>query len=161
MTRTRHQLTELTLVRLREFLREPEAMFWSFVFPILMTCALGIAFSSRSEERFIVGIAQIAGSDAVKAAITRDARFTLRNVDPAGVERAVRDGTAAVVVVPGNPPVYRYDPGRAESQAARLAVDAALQRAAGRDDAFVASDEPVAIIGSRYIDWVIPGLLGM
>jgi ABC-type multidrug transport system permease subunit len=154
-------LIELTAVRLREFLREPEAMFWSFVFPILMTIALGVAFSSRSEERFIVGVAETAGADGLRVALASDPRFTVRTIDPAGVERAVRDGTAAVVVVPGEPPVYRFDRARAESQAARLAVDAALQRAAGRSDAFVASEQPVAIAGSRYIDWVIPGLLGM
>ena len=157
----RHQFVELTMVRLREFLREPEAMFWSFVFPILMTCALGIAFNARGEERFVVGVAQNDGSDAVTAVLSRDARFTIRPVEPAAVERAVRDGVAAVVVVPGDPPAYRYDAARAESQAARLAVDAALQRAAGRSDAFIAREQPVAIVGSRYVDWVIPGLLGM
>lgn len=157
----RHQLVELTLVRLREFLREPEALFWSFVFPILMTCALGIAFSSRAAERYVVGIARLTGDAAVRDVLARDSRFTIRSIEAPAVERAIRDGTAAVVVIPGAPPVYRYDAARAESQVARLAVDAALQRAAGRDDAFVAEEHPVAIVGSRYVDWVIPGLLGM
>jgi ABC transporter DrrB family efflux protein len=161
MDNPRHQLIELTLVRLREFLREPEALFWSFVFPILMTIALGIAFSANTEERFIVGVAELAGAESTRAALARDSRFTIRSIDATAVERAVRDGTVAVVIIPGSAPAYRYDRARAESQAARLAVDAALQRAAGRRDAFLASDEPVAIIGSRYIDWVIPGLLGM
>ena len=44
----RHQLVEMTLVRLREYLREPEALFWSFLFPILMTCARGVVASARS-----------------------------------------------------------------------------------------------------------------
>jgi ABC transporter DrrB family efflux protein len=66
-----------------------------------------------------------------------------------------------VVVVPGAPPVYRFDEARAESQVARLAVDAALQRAAGRSDAFAPREQPIDIIGSRYIDWLVPGLLGM
>jgi ABC transporter DrrB family efflux protein len=157
----RHQLFELTLVRLREFLREPEAMFWSFVFPIIMTCALGIAFSSSSGARFSVGVAEDRASDAITMALQRDARFAVRSVPIPEIERVVRDGTVAVVIVPGEPLVYRYDEARAESQAARLAVDAALQRAAGRVDAFTADERPVAAVGSRYIDWVIPGLLGM
>ena len=66
-----------------------------------------------------------------------------------------------VVVIPGTPPTYRFDQARAESQVARLAVDAALQRAAGRADAFVPIQEPVQAVGSRYIDWLVPGLLGM
>ena len=49
-------LVELTLARLREFLREPEALFWVFVFPILMACALGVAFRSRGEEPIVVGV---------------------------------------------------------------------------------------------------------
>jgi ABC-2 type transport system permease protein len=157
----RHQLIELTQVRLREFVREPEAMFWSFVFPILMTCALGVAFSSSRDSRFVVGIAEGPGAAGVMTALQGDGRFTIRQVEPADVDRMVRDGTAAVVVIPEMPPIYRYDTARAESQAARLAVDAALQRAAGRVDAFAASESPVSTIGSRYIDWVIPGLLGM
>jgi ABC-2 type transport system permease protein len=157
----RHQLIELTLIRLREFLREPEALFWSFLFPIIMTCALGVAFSSSGSARVIVGIAQVTGHEAVTSALQRDGRFTLREVAPADVDRVVRDGRAAVVVIAGQPPVYRYDEARAESQAARLAVDVALQRAAGRVDAFRATESPVSSVGSRYIDWVIPGLLGM
>lgn len=159
--RPRHQLVELTLVRLREFQREPEAMFWSFVFPVLMTCALGVAFSSSTGEPVNVGVVQGAGSEAVVNTLTADARFHVRAIDPAEVERAVRDGTAAVIVVAGTPPTYRFDPARAESQAALLAVDASLQRAAGRTDAFVPVEQPVVVAGSRYIDWVIPGLLGM
>jgi ABC-2 type transport system permease protein len=66
-----------------------------------------------------------------------------------------------VVVVPGDPPTYRFDPSRPESQRARLAVDAALQRAAGRQDRFAARQQPIAVAGGRYIDWLVPGLLGM
>lgn len=157
----RHQLVELTLVRVREFLREPEALFWSFVFPIIMTCALGVAFSSGSGARMIVGVADVPGADRFATALQYDARFAVRRVAMPEIERAIRNGTAAVIVVPGDPPTYRYDAQRAESLAARLAVDAALQRAAGRTDAFEAIEQPVAAVGSRYIDWVIPGLLGM
>ena len=157
----RHQLIELTLVRMREFLREPEALFWSFLFPILMTCALGVAFSSSGGTRFLVGVADVPGAQELSTALRRDARFTVRSIEPDEVERAIRNGIVAVVVTPGKPPVYRYDEARAESQAARLALDAVLQRAAGRVDVFTPQERPVAAIGSRYIDWVIPGLLGM
>src|SRR6185503_6353806 len=62
---------------------------------------------------------------------------------------------------PGSPPAYRFDQARAESQVARLAVDRALQKAAGRADAFSPQLQPVEAVGSRYIDWLVPGLLGM
>jgi ABC-type multidrug transport system permease subunit len=120
-----------------------------------------VAFSSRSEGRFVVGVAQGPGSDAVTGAFAGNERFTIRSVPIDAIDRAVRDGTAAVVVIPGMPPTYRYDEARAESQAARLAVDGVLQRAAGRQDVFTPRQEAVASVGSRYVDWVIPGLLGM
>ena len=154
-------LVELTLARFREFLREPEAVFWVFAFPVIMTCALGIAFRSRGEEPVIVGVVEQAGADELGAALERAGGFTVRRIAPDEVDRAVRDGRAPVVVVPGPTPEYRFDRARAESQVARLAVDAALQRAAGRADAFAPLERPVETVGSRYIDWLVPGLLGM
>jgi ABC-2 type transport system permease protein len=157
----RHPLIELTLTRFREFLREPEALFWSFLFPIIMTCALGAAFSSGSAQRVIVGVAQTAGGAAVKSTLERAGGFTIRDVSPDAIDSTLRDGRAAVIVVAGTPPAYHFDEARAESLAARLAVDAALQRAAGRPDVFAATEHPVTVVGSRYVDWVVPGLLGM
>src|SRR6185436_1679531 len=122
----RHPLIELTLARFREFLREPEAVFWVFAFPVIMTCALGIAFRSRGAEPVIVGIADAAGADALVSSLEKQGGFTVRRIPPADVDRVVRDGRAPVVVLPGDPPSYRFDEARAESQVARLAVDAAL-----------------------------------
>jgi ABC-2 type transport system permease protein len=156
-----HPLVELTLSRFREFVREPEAVFWVFAFPVIMTCALGIAFRSRGSEPVIAGVVEQAGADALIHALEANGRFTIRRIAPDDVDHALRDGRAPVVVVPGNPPTYRFDDARAESQVARLAVDAALQRGAGRQDAFVPVEQPIEVVGSRYIDWLVPGLLGM
>ena len=156
-----HPLVELTLARFREFLREPEAVFWVFAFPVIMSCALGIAFRSRGHEPVIAGVADQPGADAIVAALEHSGAFTVRRIAPGDIDRAVRDGRAPVVVIPGTPPSYAFDEARAESQVARLAVDGALQRAAGRTDAFVPVQKPVSAVGSRYIDWLVPGLLGM
>jgi ABC-2 type transport system permease protein len=156
-----HPLVELTVARFREFLREPEAVFWVFAFPVIMTCALGIAFRSRGAEPVIVGVVEQAGAPELRQTLEAAGGFTIRTIDAAEIERAVRDGRAPVVVVPGSPPEYRFDEARAESQVARLAVDNALQRAAGRHDAFRAAEHPIDAVGSRYIDWLVPGLLGM
>ena len=154
-------LAELTLARFREFLREPEAIFWVFAFPVVMTCALGIAFRSRGSEPVIAGVVEQAGADQVVSALEHNGRFTVRRIAPAEADQALRDGRAPVLIVPGTPPTYRFDEARAESQVARLAVDAALQRGAGRKDAFAPVEQPIDIVGSRYIDWLVPGLLGM
>lgn len=83
-------------------------------------------------------VAVEAGADAaaVRASLEQAGGFVVTGVPEAGVERALRDGLVQVVIVPGTPPTYRFDPARAESQVARLAVDRALQRAAGRTDVF-------------------------
>ena len=154
-------LVELTLSRFREFVREPEAVFWVFAFPVIMTIALGIAFRSRGAEPVIAGVVEQAGADQIVDALEQQGGFTVRRIAPGDADRAVRDGRAPVIVVPGSPPTYRFDEARAESQVARLAVDAALQRAAGRADAFTPVQAPMQTVGSRYIDWLVPGLLGM
>ncbi|MGE0815232.1 MAG: ABC transporter permease [Vicinamibacterales bacterium] len=155
-----HPLRELTLVRMREFLREPEAVFWVFLFPVIMACALGVAFRARGDEPVIVGVSPSAPPARV-AALEDGGGFVVRRIARNGVERALRDGAVQVYVTDDEPPVYRFDPGRAESRVARLAVDAALQAAAGRRDAFAPREDTVRAVGSRYIDWLVPGLLGM
>jgi ABC-2 type transport system permease protein len=156
-----HPLVELTRSRFREFLREPEAVFWVFAFPIIMTCALGIAFRSSGREPIIVGVVHQGASAELTRTLESAGGFTIRSIEAADVESAVRDGRAPVVVEAGTPPVYHFDEARPESQVARLAVDAALQKAAGRVDAFTATPKPVERVGSRYVDWLVPGLLGM
>jgi ABC-type multidrug transport system permease subunit len=156
-----HPLVELTLMRLREFLREPEALFWVFAFPVMMALALGIAFREQGPKPIPVGVVRAAGHEAVVAALAADRALVVRLVEPAEIDRALRNGAVHVVVFAGTPPRFRFDPSRPESRVARLAADAALQRAAGRRDVWQASDDEIVTPGSRYIDWLLPGLLGM
>ena len=160
-SRPRPPVVELTLVRLREFIREPEAVFWVFVFPILMTCALGLAFRSRSEPPAIVGIVEGPEGDGVAATLTHAGGIDIKRFTSADLDRALARSDVQLVVVPGAPVTYRFDPTRAESRLARRIVDDALQRAAGRVDPAATRDQPVEVVGSRYVDWLVPGLLGM
>ena len=111
-----HPLVELTLARFREFLREPEVVFWVFAFPVIMTCALGVAFRSRGTEPTIVGVVSEDGAEAIRSALETRGGFTIRPLAPDDVDRAIRDGRAPVVVVPGTPPTYRFDESRAGSE---------------------------------------------
>ncbi len=159
--RIHHPIVELTLARLREFVREPEAVFWTVIFPLALAFALGIAFQNKGDAPVFAGVLEGAGSVEVSTALARSADIKPRVLSGDRAARALRDGEVDVVVVPGDPPAYRFDPGRPESQRARLLVDAALQRAAGREDRFSARQQPTAVVGGRYIDWLVPGLLGM
>lgn len=152
---------ELTLARIRELIREPEAVFWVFVFPILLAAILGLAFRSRPVERLPVAVVDQVDASARAAALSAGSDLDARVMPEAEARRALARGRVVLVVSGGNPPAYAYDPTQPESRAARLAVDAALQRAAGRADVFTAGRTEVTEPGARYVDFLVPGLLGM
>ncbi len=158
---THSPLLELTLARLREFVREPEALFWAFVFPIVMSVALAIAFPGGRVRPVIVGLEPGPQIDAVRDTLRATPDVRVRELSREEQERALREGEVHLVVVPTDPPAYRFDPARDESRIARLVIDDALKRGAGREDPWRAREEPVQVAGSRYIDWLIPGILGM
>jgi ABC-type multidrug transport system permease subunit len=74
---------------------------------------------------------------------------------------ALARGRVVLVVSADEIPAYTFDPTQPESRAARLAVDAVLQNAAGRKDAFTPRHEQLTAPGARYVDFLVPGLLGM
>ena len=152
---------QLALSRMREFYREPEAVFWVFGFPIVLAFALGLAFRNTGPGELQVGVARGAGDSALAATIDSSAHLKAAVLDTATARLRLRAGRIALLVIPGDPLVYRYDSTRTESGLARLEVDDALQRARGRSDRVAVRDDRVVAPGSRYIDFLIPGLLGM
>ncbi|HYG68741.1 MAG TPA: ABC transporter permease, partial [Anaeromyxobacteraceae bacterium] len=157
----RSPLVQLTLARLRLFFREPSTIFWSFAFPILLTVALGIAFRSRPPEPVFAAVEDGPGAARLVAALRAAPDVRVATLSAEEARAALRVGRVAIVVVPGDPPTYRYDPTRPESRLARATVDDLLQRDAGRVDAIGPREERVAEPGSRYVDFLIPGLVGM
>jgi ABC-type multidrug transport system permease subunit len=101
------------------------------------------------------------GAPAALAALRADPRLEARLVSAADAPAALRTGRVAVVVVPGSPTRYLHDPTRPESRLARAFADDALQRAAGRKDPLTFEDVRVVEPGSRYVDFLVPGLIGM
>ncbi len=154
-----HPLVQLTLVRFREFLREPEALFWVFGFPLLLAAGLGLAFRNTPAEVLTIGVV---GTDvAAFAEAPTLAPEAFPSVDD-GL-RALREGKIALLVErPADGSVlYHYDDTNPEGRDARMLADMAVQQNAGRTDPVSAQDEFMREAGSRYIDFLIPGLLGM
>jgi ABC-2 type transport system permease protein len=159
-----HPLTQLTLVRYREFIREPEAVFWVFVFPVLLTAGLGIAFRHQGPVQApVVVVDNGAPARQVAGAVERSAALAVRTLPDSAAVRALRTGKAALLILPrpDGGVEYRFDPDRPDARAARLEADDALQRAAGRSDPVPSSERRVREPGSRYVDFVVPGLLGL
>jgi ABC-type multidrug transport system permease subunit len=158
--------SHLLMARMLELKREPEVVFWVFIFPLLLALGLGIAFRNKPGNAASVAIIEGTGSDralSMLAASPRHDQIKVQVLDEEDARKGFRLGKYDLVIEPGNNGrvTYRYDPARPESVLAKSEVDDALQAAAGRKDSVetkvVTSSEP----GSRYIDFLIPGLLGM
>ena len=152
-------LVQLTLMRFREFLREPETVFWTLVFPILLAAGLGLAFRETSPA--ILSVA--ATTPALSEALGHEKLLDVRMLSREQAEEALRVGKVALVAEsdPQGDVVYRYDDSIADARTARLLADRAIQRADGQSDPVHAEDVRMVEPGSRYIDFLIPGLLGM
>lgn len=187
----RSPVIQVALMRLRETFRQPEIIFWAFVFPTLLAAVLGVAFRERQPAPVPAAVVRAPGreaaADSLAAALNADPRVRAQALGPEAAALALRAGKVDIVVLPGAagagaagtgtgageagaasgaaapiPPVtYRYDPARAEGPLALAVVDAALQRAAGRVDPLPTETETVSEPGSRYVDFLVPGLLGM
>ena len=158
--------SHLLMARLLELKREPEVVFWVFVFPLLLALGLGIAFRNKPGDAVSVVIVEGAAPQAAQALLTHSPQhelFKIQELPAPDAQQGFRLGKFDVVIEPDGQGgfEYRYDPARPESVLAKAEVNDALQSAAGRKDVVatksVTSSEP----GSRYIDFLIPGLLGM
>ena len=154
-----HALVQLTLTRFREFLREPEALFWVFIFPILLAAGLGLAFRNRPPD--VLKIAAV--SPELAQSLRQDKLLDVQQLSAHAAEEALRTGKVALIAEPGAPGsvVYGYDNTNPEGRTARMLAERAVERAAGRVDPVRSSDRLMREPGSRYIDFLIPGLLGM
>jgi ABC-type multidrug transport system permease subunit len=151
-------LYQLTMARFRLFLREPEAIFWIFLFPILLAVGLGIAFRNRPADVLQVG----ATTPQLTQALAADKGLTADTVDEAEGTHELATGRILLLAIQRPEGVaYKYDDTNPDARSARLLADRAIQAAAGRKDAVHAGNELVHETGARYIDFVVPGLLGM
>jgi ABC-2 type transport system permease protein len=160
-TRIRPPIIELAATRTKEFLREKEAMFWVFGFPLILALALGFAFREKPPDR--VPVAVVAGPNAQQrfAALQKSPTLLPRIMSEQEARDALRRGKVSLTIDGSDTVVYRFDATRPDALSARQAADDALQTAAGRRDVVVSREERTHEQGARYIDFLIPGLLGM
>ena len=154
----RSSLFQLTLTRFLLIVREPEAIFWIFIFPILLAAGLGIAFRNRPAEALPVG----ATTAQLEQTLAADPGLKAAEMDEAEGSHDLAVGKIVLLAIqePGGV-AYKYDTTNPDARTARLLADGAIQNAAGRRNPVRAQNEPVHEVGSRYIDFVVPGLLGM
>jgi ABC-type multidrug transport system permease subunit len=161
----RHPLLSLIAARVREFCREPTAIFWVYVFPLILVVALGVAFRNKPVGDFTVAVCDRDRGEPVRQTLEQDGRFRVWVGAEQESRERLRTGRADLVIVPSSDDAggyaYYYDPTQANSVLARHVADDVLQQAAARRDAVAVQDHPLTEPGGRYIDFLVPGLLGM
>jgi len=161
-------LWALSATRIRLFFREPGSLFWTFGFLLLITVALGIAFRNQGPSKGRVAIVGVDGT-GVAAALAGDPGLEVVALSPEAAARRLRTGDVVLAIDAPSPAsgtaaapiVFRYDPSRPEAVATRRIADDRLQRRGGRTDPIAIRDETAVARGARYVDWLVPGLLGM
>ncbi|MBA4066644.1 MAG: ABC transporter permease [Isosphaera sp.] len=160
-------LWQLTLARLREFYREPAALFWVYGFPLVLALALGLAFREQPVPAAPVDVqtdpSDPAATEKLREVLAADPGLKVAVHDAATAKQRLRTSKTDLVVIPGpggSAAEFVYDSTRTEGVLARNAVDRVLVRAA--NPSFPTPPEAtVSEPGSRYIDFLIPGLLGI
>jgi ABC transporter DrrB family efflux protein len=151
-------LYQLTMVRFRLFIREPEAIFWIFIFPILLAEGLGIAFRNRPPEVFPVAATTVQLTQALAA----DKGLRATTMSEAQGTRTMATGDILLLAIQTPDGVsYKFDETNPDARTARMVADRAIQTAAGRRETVPVRNQLVHETGSRYIDFLVPGLLGM
>jgi ABC-2 type transport system permease protein len=159
MNRLEHSsLFQLTRIRFLLVWREPEAIFWIFVFPILLAVGLGIAFRDRPPDVLPVA----ATSAQLTRALSADKGLRVTQMDQAAGKHALDTGMILLLASEQASEVaYEFDDTNPDARTARLLADRAIQVAAGQHEAVSTKNDLIHETGSRYIDFVVPGLLGM
>jgi ABC-type multidrug transport system permease subunit len=156
-----HPLLELIKARLREFVREPGYVFWVFGFPLLMAIGLGLAFRERTPERPRVALVGELKTE-LESALLSSPRILAERASAAQGRRALdRTKLDLIVEAEGERIVLRFDASQDRGVLARGVVQDVLERAAGRRDLLRFREEKVSERGSRYIDFLMPGLIGL
>jgi ABC-type multidrug transport system permease subunit len=167
-----HPLRELYFSRLREFYRQPSRIFWVYGFPTVLAICLGFAFQNRPPESLQVDLVRNPASGPVeeslrayeaRAKTSKRPTLVLKVLPAEEAMRRLHTGKTPLVVEPraSGPLVYHFDAGRPDAASVRAAVDDILQEAQGRKNPVATEDDTRVEPGSRYIDFLIPGLIGL
>src|SRR5688572_239962 len=120
-------LGQLVLARVREFYREPEAVFWVYGFPILMTVLLGIAFREAPDPQYRVDVVGPGAAKVIQAlneekTRRKEPRYLVQEQEEVDAARGrLRAGkTDLVVTASGGGYEYEFVPTRPESRLARV-----------------------------------------
>ena len=161
-----HPIITISITRLKEFIRRPEAVFWVYFFPVLMIIVLGVAFRNQTDETINVDVIESPLAAETMSQLSSDPRFVPTQIGVDESSRRLRSGKSVLAITAseqdGKPQfAYRYDEQRPGAVNAKIAIDNLLQAANGRVDVFEAEEVQFDEPGGTYVDFLVPGLLGI
>ena len=182
---TNNQLIRLIFAFLAEIVREPAVLFWGILFPILMAWGLGIAFTQKGNVTQRIAFVK----ENTKAQNSEGKLYTflksnanikynqyfidlknekLGNIslvflesDRSKAYTMLKKGNVNLIIEDGNNIVYHFDPANSEAQKVYLLINNMMNYGVNYYSANQAEIKPLTILGTRYIDFLIPGLIGM
>ncbi len=156
-------LRELIKSRIREFLREPGYVFWVFGFPLLMAIGLGLAFRSKAPDPPHVAVTQSVAEETFRT-LSGSPRLRVVRLSRDEANRALARTKVDLVVDQagaGAPLLFKLDTAQEKSLLAREVTRNVMEGAAGRRDLLTIGEHRVSEKGSRYVDFLLPGLIGL
>jgi ABC-2 type transport system permease protein len=182
------QMWQLTIAHFREIIREPGVLFWGIIFPILMSLGLGVAFTTNADTVRKVAVIESQGLSSIDSIISKDGiisdsinkdegasyTLTLKN-DKLGnsvfhfykmseneAMLALKRGMVNVLLdQPDKEIRFRFDPRNPDAQLTYLKLAKVFKNSAQFHLENTGNIVPLTLTGTRYIDFLIPGLLAM
>ncbi len=180
----RKELWILIIIHLKELIREPGVIFWGVGFPILMAWGLGIAFNKKPNVRQDVAIIKSVSHsklmnfldrnaeaswtpDSVKTynVVVNDSIFgktTFRFI-PVNLNEAIRGVKRGQFQLflesPGDTIIYHLDPANPDARTLQLQLNGLINESDFRSVGSVVV--PMKLQGTRYVDFLVPGLLSL
>ncbi|XOV95048.1 MAG: ABC transporter permease [Bacteroidota bacterium] len=164
------QLILLIDVELKEYLREPGILFWALFFPILLALGLGLAFSGKGEQkRSVAVVCQVSdcqlpfGLDGNKDKVLGNEKIGITTYEfiesdwDEAIKMLKKGIVSMILEVKGDDVQYHFDPNNAEANYAYLQLSEALKGVEINQDNITVLEQK----GTRYIDFLVPGLLAM
>lgn len=158
-------LYQLILIQFKSFFREPAVLFWAVLFPIIMAWVLGIAFSNKGETiRSVYVVSEgsapenVTGEKVLGEETGNAFRLKFRNASETEAVTALKRGEIALYIeVRNDSLIYHFDPGNPDAQLTHLLLDRDIAGAKSSASAI----EPLETRGTRYIDFLVPGLIAL
>lgn len=155
-----NQIFQLISVKFKEFYREPAIIFWAIIFPISMAGVMGIAFQNKGAN--VVKTAVVLNQESKSKTNefgTKHIQFKFMELQE--IRDAIKKGKINVYIQfnPNGEYTFYFDPKNPNASKEYYMILNYLHRKNNQELQHKVVE--LQATGSRYIDFFIPGLLGM